>query len=68
MTDKEFVISIYPDAECKIYPPTPKGNYNLIVYNRGRETFAWYVTTEKEAWRLARKSIEKDFLYKLESQ
>jgi hypothetical protein len=70
MTDKEFVLSIYPGARYTSW-------FNLHIKESGIEiiednqilfTLGWvFGHDEGKAWKNARKILEKDMLRKLES-
>lgn len=64
-TDKEFVLSIYPDAQIKPY----YGIYwvmQLQTFEAGI-VFNPMTKTEEELWSIGRKVLEQRMLEKLES-
>ena len=63
MTNKEFVLSIYPEAKVHVTTVTIKIYYSIWFGHYS----SWSYISEEDAWSSAREIIEYKFLNRLES-
>lgn len=61
MTDKEFVLSLYPNARLLVY----NSNYIINIHPESGECVGWNRHNPKKTWHYARKDIEYRMMAKL---
>jgi hypothetical protein len=66
MTDKELVLSIYPDAKVN-YGWLQETSVAIVMENPSSKLLSERCWTEERAWEKAALYIKKDMLRKLES-
>ena len=65
MTNKEFVLSLYPEGECFLYIDYAKKKWSRIRYLGMLTHFNYWSKSERSAWTAAKNAINEKLLRKL---